>query len=79
MVQYAAAPEGRPTTLDLLNLFFFQRFQCDHPGVGFLAGKLLCLKCGLETRPAFTDRAAMSRGLSSPPRAGVSEETSPAG
>ena len=79
MVQYAAAPSGQPTTLDLLKLFLFQRFQCDHPGVGFLAGKLLCLRCGLETHPAFSERAGMSRGLSSPPRARVSEETSSAG
>ena len=37
-------------SVELLAFHLFQRHQCEHPQVGFLEGKLLCMKCGMAFR-----------------------------
>ena len=35
------------STMELLKVQLFQRFQCEHPAVAFLNMRLICLNCGL--------------------------------
>lgn len=43
-----------PGQLDLLNAYVYQQYECEHPVVGYLNYRPLCVKCGLRIlRPKF--------------------------